>query len=212
MSILWGQMTTSSWDKLEIQKQFGECQSLKDLISRLEDEFQGRGEVICEIRVNGMVVHEKDESTFAQSAMEEIESLSIASERPGDLILSTLGSALDYVPRLHKACESTAELMRGSDSRLAQMNFTELLDGCQWLVDTVVYLRSAADSVGNPIKDQLAWRTAEGRFAIIVGDILAAFQKKDFVLVADLVEYDLFNHLEEWSNVIRNEHGARAAK
>lgn len=202
-------MTTSTWDKLEIQKQFGECENLKQLIERLEGEFQDRGEVICEIRVNGMIVHEKDENRFAESEMAAIDTLTIASERPGDLIQSTLGSALDYVPRLHKACESTAELMRGSDSRLAQLNFTELLDGCQWLVDTVVYLRSAAESVGQPLKDQLAWRTAEGKFATVVTDILAAFQKKDFVLVADLVEYDLFNLLEEWNRVITAERSAR---
>ena len=131
-------MTTSSWNRIEIQKQFGDCSSLQDVITRLETDFQSRGEVICEIRVNGMVIGENDESRLAGSRVEEIETIAIATERPTDLINGTLASAAEYVPRLISACESSAELLRGTNQKLAQINFTELLDGCQWLADTVV--------------------------------------------------------------------------
>jgi hypothetical protein len=202
-------MTTSNWDKTEIQKQFGDCDTLQAVIERLETDYQSRGEVICEIRINGMLLGETDEVRLSSARVEEIESLAIASEKPVDLINGTLLSAADYVPRLHKACESASELLRGENQKLAQINFTELLDGCQWLSDTVVYLRSAADGVGKPIVNALDWRSAEVRFGEVIGEILAAFEKRDFVLVADLVEYELFNVLEFWSQIIQREQKAR---
>ncbi|MCM2281823.1 MAG: hypothetical protein NDI61_08245 [Bdellovibrionaceae bacterium] len=202
-------MTTSVWDEREIQKQFSDCQDLREIISRLERDFSTRGEVICEIRVNGLILHENDETRFAQSPVREISSLAIASERPEDLIRDAIVSALDYVPRVRVACESVAELFRGSDIHAAQKRFTEVLDGCQWLVDTIVSLRGAAQGIGRPIRLHERWSAAESQFSAVVTQILAAHQNQDHVLTADLVEYELNNVLEVWSQVLIAESAER---
>lgn len=77
-------MTESSWDKHQLETQFTDCKSLRDVIQRLESEFSNKGEVICEIRVNGMIFDESDEARFATSAIEEIHDLAIRSNRPSD--------------------------------------------------------------------------------------------------------------------------------
>jgi signal transduction histidine kinase len=205
-------MTTSTWDKIEIQKQFDGCRNLQDVIARLEADFSTRGEVICEIRVNGLVLHESDESKYSQSQMEEISTLAIASERPDDLIRDALVSALDYLSRVRKACETVSELFRGTDIHKAQTRFAEVIDTCQWMVDTITSLRGAAEGTGNPITVKDRWVDAENRFSEVVTDILGAYQKHDHVLTADLLEYELNNVLEYWTSVLTSEAAARAGE
>lgn len=204
-------MTTSVWDETEIQKQFSDCRDLKEIISRLERDFSARGEVICEIRVNGLVLHESDETKFAASPLGEINSLAIASERPEDLIRDAMVSALDYIPRIRTACDTVSELFRGSDIRKAQTRFTDVLDGCKWLVDTITSLRGAAQGIGRPILLRDRWLLAENRFSEVVTQILGAHQRRDNVLTADLVEYELGNVLEQWSDVLIAESAERLA-
>lgn len=202
-------MTTSVWDKCEIEKQFGDCRDLKDIIERLERDFSTRGEVICEIRVNGLVLHERDETKFADSNRDEITTLAIASERPEDLIRDAMISALDYIPRVRRACETVSELFRGTDTRKAQTSFAEVIDGCQWLVDTIVSLRGAADGIERPIRLQEKWSSAENHLSEVINQLLEAHQKRDNVLIADLLEYELNNVLERWSSVLASESAER---
>ncbi len=202
-------MTTSVWDEAEIQRQFADCRDLKEIIARLERDFSARGEVICEIRVNGLVLRESDEISFAGSRLGEIRQLAIASERPEDLIRDAMASALDYIPRVRAACETAADLFRGNDLRLAQTRFTEVLDGCQWLVDTIVSLRGAADGIGRPILLRDGWSEAETHFSGVINQILASHQSHDSALTADLVEYELNNVLERWANVLAAESAER---
>lgn len=202
-------MTTSVWDETEIQKQFSDCRDLKEIIKRLETDFSTRGEVICEIRVNGLVLHESDETKFAASELAAIRQLAIASERPEDLIRDAMVSALDYIPRLRSACETVSEHFRGADLRLAQTRFTEVLDGCQWLVDTIVSLRGAAEGINRPIRSGDSWTAAETHFSQVINQILGAHQTRDHAQTADLVEYELNNVLERWSNVLAAEAAER---
>jgi hypothetical protein len=204
-------MMTSVWDKSEVEKQFGECRDLREVIAKLERDFSDRGEVICEIRVNGMLLNEADETGFAGSLLNEIQSLAVGTQRPDSLIHDALNSAFEYLPRLRAACEPTADLFRTGDHRQAQARFTGIIEGCQWLVDTVCNVRQAGENIGHPIHDKTIWTAAEEGFTNVISEILSAFQKRDFVLVADIIEYDLDNALESWLQVLTEERARRAS-
>lgn len=195
-------MTTSVWNKSEIGKQFEGCATLSDVIARLEHDFSGRGEVICEIRINGMLLKDDDESKFAGSRLEEISDLAIASENPHSLVGEALQSAREYLPRVREACVRTADAFRGQDQHEAQVKFAEAAEGCQWFVDTIHSIRGACDGISVPLADRGAWQKAEVNLARVVNEVLVAYQKKDFVLIADLLEYELHNVLDEWEAVL----------
>ncbi len=204
-------MTTCTWDKIEVTNKFATCETLKDVIVSIEKEFSLRGEVICEIRVNGMLLRDDDETRFATSRVDEISTLSVASENPKDLISEALDSSQDYLQKVRNACVKTSDLLRGADQHRAQLSFVETVEGCQWLVDTITSIRGASDGIGAPLIDRNGWMDAEFAFTKVVGDVLAAFQKHDYTLVADILEYDLNNSLEQWHQVLRNESRGNAA-
>src|SRR5690606_12310409 len=135
--------------------------------------------------------------------------LLVRSNRPGDLIQEALDSALIFIPELERSCLSTAEVYRGSDLALAQRGFNETLEGCQWLFDTLMHLRGAASGVGAPIAHPERWFEAEKMIARVVKDVSEAYVAADYVLVADLLEYELTGSIAVWREVLDHEKARR---
>jgi len=198
-------MITTSWTENEIRKSFIGCATLREIISEIESDFSRRGEVICEIHVNGVRLDEADESRFASSPSAEIRSLEVRGDRPDALIGDALGSALQLLPQLEQSCVSTAEKFRGPSIVEAQKGFTETLDGCQWLIETMMHVRGASSGIGDPIPRTDLWLDADQAIARVVKEVSAAYMSRDFVLVADLLEYELTGALAVWRTVVSSE-------
>lgn len=204
-------MTTSAWNKTEITQAFGNCETLRQIINRLETDYSAKGEVICEICVNGLVLNETDEIMFAESTREEIYELSVQTNSPSDLITQALRSAVEMVPQLEKCALVTSELMRAGDKPGASKKFEETIAGCQQMVETLVHIRSAASGIGAPIKNVDQWTTSEKMITKTIVDVSDAYTKSDVVLVSDLLEYELTAALQSWKATIDSLMGARAA-
>ena len=198
-------MTTSFWNKEELEKQFAQCGTVKDVISKIETDFSSRGEVICEIRINGMIIDENDETTFATNPAFGIHDLAVKSDRPSDLINGALVSAQELVPKLEAAATTTAEKLRGSELVAAQNSFMEILDGCQWLIDTLNHVRGAASGIGKPVQQAERWLQAEALTGQTIREVTAACEKLDWILVADLLEYELTAALSVWREALKVE-------
>jgi hypothetical protein len=203
-------MTTSTWNEGEIKNQFAGCQTLKEIIARIENEFSSRGEVICEIRVNGMILQEVDESKFAENSVSGIRDLAVRSDRPSDLVRDALLSASEFLPDLERSALKTAELLRSSDLPRAKQSFVETVDGCRWLTDTLVHVRGAASGIGQPLTHAERWFEAEKILSKVLSEVSDGYVASDFVLVADILEYELTGALGIWSEALALESKRRS--
>ncbi len=190
-------MTTSVWANTEISTEFPQAKNLGEVISELEATFQLKGEVICEIQVNGIAISEEDEVRLGATPVTEIESLIICSSEPARLIDQALGSCKEFIPHVKQSCIRTSEKLRGTDAAGAQNQFIETMEGCYWLVDTLRHVRGASK---NSNLDQ--WTVYENKMASVVREVVTAFEAKDYVLVADLLEYELSEAVAAWETVL----------
>ena len=198
-------MKTSSWTKSEVAEAFAACTTLKEVISTLEVNATANGEVICEVCVNGLVLSEEDESAFAADSVDAIETLSIQTQKPFDLMRDALKSAAELLPQLETSALSTAELLRAGDVARSAHGFEETISGCQWLVETLMHVRGASLGLGQTMVQPQAWSTSEQLIGRVVNDVSAAYERSDSILVADLLEYEMTAALASWKATIATE-------
>lgn len=194
-----------SWNRSEIKASFANCTTLKEVISQIEAETSAEGEVICEVQVNGVVLSEADEMTFAASPLDTIEDLRVQSRNPLELVREALKSAADLVPQLEKSALTTAELLRAGDQPRSARGFEETICGCQWLVETLMHVRSASNGLGREIAQPKAWMASESLIGRVVNEVSDAYHRSDKVLVADLLEYEMTAALASWKATIAAE-------
>lgn len=194
-------MTTSVWANTELSTEFPKAKTLSEVIGELEATFQLKGEVICEIQVNGIAISEEDEVRLGETPVTEIESLIICSSEPARLIDQALASCREFIPHVKQSCIRTSEKLRSTDVAGAQNQFIETMEGCYWLVDTLRHVRGASkSSATSPGLDQ--WTAYETKMAAVVRDVVTAYEAKDYVLVADLLEYELSEAVAAWETAL----------
>lgn len=203
-------MTDSNWTSDQIANDFVDCNTVGEVINRLEIIVAARGEVICEIRVNGELIDEEQEAKLAAEAKtmnprSAIRSLSIRSDRPEHLIGEALRSSLSFIPLLTRASVDTACRFRDGDVHVGSEQLNEALEGCQWFVETIHHARGAASGLGTGVYQAERWQQAEKMLFDVLTELTATFDRKDFLLVADLLEYELTAALEMWAPVLQAE-------
>jgi hypothetical protein len=198
-------MKSLSWTKSEIASAFAGCGTLKDIVTRLETELSAQGEVVCAIRVNDIALSEEDEVKFADCSIDDLQSLTIESHRPIDLVTGALKSAVQMVPALETSALTTAELLRAGEAQRAARGFQETVAGCQWLVETLHHVRGASAGIGQPILCMEQWLESEKVIGRVVNDVSDAHARMDTILMADLLEYEMTAALASWKSTIQGE-------
>jgi len=190
----------------EIEVQFGQAADLGQLMKALEQEFSKKGQVICQFKLNGMSLTEADEHRLANIGLGEVEIIEIDSESPDALMFGLLDNWTLELPKLIENAEALAKSIKfeGIEGKLKA--FVELLDTCQFLMDSLMSLeRVVSDFQSRQIQSPIGlepWLMAEKVTADAIGEALKAFEKKDFVLLAEVLEYDLPHSLQVWLDQI----------
>lgn len=203
-------MTDINWTSEQIAQDFNDCSTVGDVIHRLETMAASKGEVICEIRVNGELIDETQEARLLDdpnkaNPRSAIQSLSIRSDRPEHLIGQALRSTLSFIPLLTNASIETAQRFRDGDVHMGSEQLNEALEGCQWFVETIHHARGAASGIGFGVHQAERWLSAEKMLFQVINELTATFGRKDFTLVADLLEYELTAAIEMWAPVLSHE-------
>ena len=192
-------MTKTKITRFDIADCYPQAEDLGQLIKALENEFSQRGEVICHFTLNGMSLSEADEKRLAGIGLHDIEFLEVQSESPKALMFGILENWGLELPKLIENAENLARSIKFEGIEGKLRSFVDLLDSCQFLMDSLRSLESVVTDTPHGLE---TWLAAEKVTATAIGETLKAFEKKDFVLLADVLEYDLPHSLQVWLDQI----------
>lgn len=198
-------MITQRYNADLILTEFPSLTNLSELFGALEQKTLSVGHVICQFRVNGMNFSESDEKKAQEMAIRDIEFLEILVDTPMNLLASVIQNWIEDLPRLVERADQLAAGIREKGLEANYTPFVRLIDDCQFLTDSLLSIRTfpiAAEAVGRP-----EWEDAEKATAKAVGESLQAFEKKDSNWLADVIEYDLANCLQNWHELLGGLHG-----
>ncbi len=205
-------MTTLTWSNEQIQIEFSDCENLKEIITSVESRMWDNGEVVCEIFVNGFALHEEDETRFSASALADIKELKVQSNRPEELVQQTLQSITTYIPDLAKETDALANRYRDIhgpgvkdqatiDKEVTQV-LSEVLEGFRWLTDAIFLIRAQLENWTHIVDLVEDWKELEGKHTRAFKELINSFDKNDQTLIADVLEYDIADVLEDWRRII----------
>ncbi|MCB0367089.1 MAG: hypothetical protein H6624_10860 [Bdellovibrionaceae bacterium] len=195
-------MQTTTWSAEEIRSQFDQCESLADVIRAIEDRLWQVGEVVCEIRVNGMFLDESDEERFAKEKLAGVERLEVKTQRPKELLGQTVTTAKAYIPKIKESSVLAAGHMQTGDFQKGHQLLSQILDSSRWLIDALFLIKKSCQDWAEVGVAEEEWRRAELQFADVVRTLYSAFESNDKVLLADYLEYEMSNALDKWLEVL----------
>ncbi|WP_374077666.1 hypothetical protein [Bdellovibrio bacteriovorus] len=176
--------------------------ALGRVFSDIEQDLRSTNQVVCRYIVNGLEIAEADEARFATVTLEEIETLEYLTENSRDITSIVLKGWIDALPELIQNTEHLAQRMRVQGLSGLLKPIHDLVQNCEYLIDSTMTIKATMGDqflVASPVD----WFKAEEESKKTVTEALRALENKDFVLLADVLEYDLNNVLQMWLDHLR---------
>lgn len=186
----------------ELRDFYQENISLGKVFTDIESDLRSSNQVVCRYIVNGLEVSEAQESRFATVKLEEIDTLEYLTENSRDITSIVLKGWIEALPELMEKTELLAKRMRLQGFSGLFKAIHDLVQNCEFLIDSTITLKATMGDqflVSSPVD----WAKAEEESKKTVGEALRALESKDFVLLADVLEYDLNNVLQMWLDHLR---------
>lgn len=168
-----------------------------DFIQSLSTTLNQNSQVISSIRINGIEVSETEEASLKTLPIEELGDIEVLTSNPADLAYETLNTLETYIDRLVASVDRAALHYRGKNLIAGDAYFSKSIDGLDLFVQTIGGIKMAL-RIGLQPKVALS----EAALVSIMNDLLEAKRQNNYVFMADLLQKDLVENLNEWKNQV----------
>lgn len=198
-------MMTLRYTHEDLGERFPNCRSMADLFRAVEKETEKSGRVVCQFRINGVNFTEADEKRIESYGMEDVRIVEVLVDTPENLLNSVILNWIEELPRMVTQADKIASSLREEGFDVHYTPMVRLIDSCQFLNESLVSIRTFT-----VVQEQMRpedWTQCEKMMTKAVSETVEAFEKRDSNWMADVIEYDLANSLQRWSDILRDLYG-----
>ena len=163
---------------------------LKKIKSNLDNE------ILKKIYVNEVEVNEK---YLKESLLDikDIKKIKFVTQKTKILIKNSLKETTNYLPKLKEGILDAADHFRNGDEEKVNNIYQQILNGIEWYTDVITKILSIIQ------QDELS---KEGQKIIkglneSLSELMIAYKKDDIILVADILEYEIVDFIDDFINL-----------
>ena len=175
--------------------------TLGDLILHIEKEGMAQGNVVRSIQIDGKE-SSPDSSVARKTPLSEIETLEIEISTLSDIVNKNIENADAYLIRLIPGIEKSVELFRVGNEQEANKFFINIIDGIDWLSQVLDMILAAKAISPDTVFDGKSIQERRASLVDFTQQMVDANKNQDWVLLADLLEYEILPYYQEWSNLL----------
>jgi hypothetical protein len=178
--------------------------NLEEALVELNEKFIPEGQQLFQVEVNGEFFTERYPRESRYVALGEVSRLDLKTVSDEELARSILTDAANQVETLVQAIEKSAALFRLAAEDEANHYFAQVLEALRWMLQTGEGACQVLDMdlgrVNSPqfgdVSDFLK------RFQDLLEEMLQVYEEEDYILLADLMEYELLPMVVQWQKIL----------
>ena len=177
--------------------------TLQDILVDLMNNHLGGERTLREVKVNGHPYEEAAMGLPTNILRAHIGVLEVETQDARDVAMHFLSQAGVYLRTIILSSEKVAEMFRTSDEREANEHYLRTLDSLQLFMQV---LNTARATLNLDFKRNLPDNTWPDmhleKLSGLVQEMLIAQEQEDWILLADLMQYDLVEALRNWQEIM----------
>ena len=183
-------------DGHELIKFYNHATKLAQVFSDIEMDLKSQNRVVCQYIINGEKIEEEDEIKFSNWDLTEVKTLEYLSAGVSYLVVDVVRTWIRALPEFIEQSDKIAGDLRFKADAKSKAAVLDVVENCQYLVDSLLPIKSLmGDSVAAGLD---AMVRAEEQTRKTLTEAITALEKKNFVLLADIIEYELVTALQSW--------------
>jgi len=178
--------------------------NLEEVLMELNDKFIPDGQQLFQVEVNGEFFTERYPRESRYVALGEVARLDLKTVSDADMARAILTDAASQALTLVQALEKSAALFRLAAEDEANHYFAQVLEALRWLLQTgegaCQVLKVDLGQVCSPQLGDISEFLK--RFQDLLEEMLQVYEEEDYILLADLMEYELLPLVQEWQKIL----------
>jgi len=194
-----------------IEKNFScEEETLGDLLDHILEQEPSLGNIFGAIRLNGKDVL-ADSPEIRQTPVSQIETLETEIFSLNQILGKNIINAQDYLQKLIPGIQKASDLFRSGNEQEANKFFINIIDGMDWFSQVVDSIAKATDFESDTILfDEKGFQDRQDHLVQMTRQMVEANQNQDWVLLADLLEYEILPYYTDWAEQLPKIHRKRS--
>lgn len=172
--------------KLDFQIEIDD--TLDTIVKSVEEFAKGNGRVVVEVKVDG-----KDLGELENKGIATIEDIEFFTKSGRIIALEAIQEMNAYIERLKSGSKQLVdEINNGDGGKVSQMTL-DAIDGLEWIYN-ILY---SIENISSINYAEIGFQKTFDKYQDIIRDILESLEDKDEMLLADLMEYEIPDIVEE---------------
>ena len=144
-----------------------------------------------------------DDREALQKKPSDIDSLEVELANLKDLVATNLANALDYLKKLIPGFEQAADLFRAGNEQEANKYYLQILDGIDWFSQVISIIMNPDEGKLELLDaDDENLQVRQEKLTDLMNQMLEANKNQDWVLLADILEYEMVPFYKDWENIL----------
>jgi len=192
-----------SLDRKSIELEGPQDNNLEEILTRVMSEHVQLGKVITGVRLNGTGYSEKNPHDAVNIPLKDIRTLEIDTMSAEEMARHFFENGEQYLDILIKGGEKISELFRIADETEANEHYAEYLENLRLFLQMIAESKEAFHLNFSAIPFQNATVGDEVRkLSNVMDQMLKVQENEDWVMLADLLEYELIPLLKGWDQIL----------
>ena len=172
----------------------GRFGNLEDLLSQIALDQDRHDRIIWDVMVNGENYNEATPHDARGMSIDSIRSLEVGTKDKAEISDDFIRNSGDMFQILTRSAEEIAGLFRKADEGDANQRYLEFLASYQDMFQMLLNVKTVLNL---PMDDKLE------AFESLLDKMIGAQENQDWVMLADLLEYELVPVLKEWEDMFK---------
>ena len=175
---------------------------LGDLLDDILENSTAKGNFFSMIRMNDQNLP-LDYKDFHHTPVSQIETLETEISTLGEIFEKNIANAQEYLEKLIPGMQKAADLFRMGNEQEASKFFLNIIDGMEWFSEVVESIARAVDLKPETVMcagESFAER--QRRLMGLIQQMVEANGNSDWVLLADLLEYEIVPFYSDWVKLL----------
>lgn len=174
-------------------------QNLEQVFTKVVEDGHLEDRIVTDVLLNNEPFTEIYPHQSEDIEMSEVQSLEIVTMSAGEMAVEVTLELYKVVNIMAEGGKRVAQLFRQADDAEALDTYQDLLDVIRNFLRTIGVLRDEYS-----LKDNTQYTKAAENLNELFTEMSSVLENEDWILLADLLEYEFLPAVEKWKSVIKN--------
>lgn len=173
--------------------------TINDLMDQLLEKHLSREEVITGISINGKLLAIDEENDFMPQSIDLFDQIDFKVQSTLDLAFEALNSCSGYIDVVIEKTHELVALYQANQIEDANQKFGDAIEIVDLFVQLITKIHKTLKvQLGPDYKKSQSIQNLEIHLLSVIKGLLPAKEKNDWIMLCDLLEYELIDNLTQW--------------